>query len=137
MHFRSSPILLVLCAITLMALIAFRFTVPRLWGTTYVQDQEREQEGASGDALVIAGEMPTTATVQIGQPLRIENRIPRSIRVTFMLTSEDDGAYTTSPLMIGSSSQATLQFATSGAWKCQSDIIHACGTVHVTASEAY
>jgi len=126
---------MILCAITLMALIALRFTVPRLWGNTFRATQTNEAPNHEAALLVIADGAPQQSTIRIGQTLSIENRVPRSVQVTFSLSDGSMVLHQTPALVIGSSSNASLQFATTGMWRCASDIIHACGTVHVITSE--
>jgi len=122
MQFRSSPILLVLCASALLGVVALWNLAPRLWGGMYRVasrggDQKTEEKNTStstSEQFRIADAPPQSISIAPRTPVVVQNKLPRALDVTFTRESEPQSARDRMVLTIASSSSSMLSFATSG-----------------------
>lgn len=137
MQFRSSPILLVFCVCALLSVVVVWNVAPRIWGGTYravTSDTQTEsaQKGASlGEHFRITDASPQSMSVLPNTQVTIQNELPQALAITFTREGKVLALRDRMTIMIATSSSSTLSFATSGVWKCESNIIRLCGSINV------
>jgi len=108
-----------------------------MWGRGYHTvtnnaPQETLPDGAmTNEQFQITDVSPQSLSVAPNTQFIVENKLPQALAITFTRETESTTAHDRITLMIASSSSSPLSFATSGAWKCESNIIRLCGTINV------